>query len=101
MSESEPPADELDRDTITGNGIANWLNANGPEWVLWIEPLDGDPEYLGFVDGRFKVAKDDEIIPVALHYISDLADRARRVEHRSLAESPFTVDDEDDDGEDG
>ncbi|WP_251343261.1 hypothetical protein [Haloplanus halophilus] len=101
MSETGSPGDELDRDTITGNEIANWLNAHGPDWVLRIEPLGEDPEYLGFVDGRFKLFKDDETIPIALHYISDLADRARTVESVPVEESPFsTADDEDEDADD-
>ena len=99
MSEQEPSGDELDRDTITGNDIANWLNANGPEWVLKFEPLGEDTEYLGFVDGRFKLASDGEVMPIALDYFSDLADRARTVEYVTVEESPFSpgADDEDED----
>jgi len=95
MSETEPPDDVLDRDTITGNDIANWLNANGPEWVLKFHPLGDDTEYLGFVDGRFKRAADDEIIPIALDYFSELAERARKVESVAVEDSPFVTDDDD------
>lgn len=94
MSETGPPGDDLDRETITGNDIANWLNANGPEWVLRFEPIGDDAEYLGFVDGRFKLAADDEVIPIALDYFSELADRTRTVEPVSVEDSPFATDDE-------
>ena len=100
MREQEPSGDELDRDTITGNDIANWLNANGPEWVLKFEPLGEDTEYLGFVDGRFKLAADDEVIPIALDYFSDIADRARTVEYVAVEDSPFSPEDDDEDDAD-
>jgi hypothetical protein len=94
MSESEPSDEVLDRDTITGNDIANWLNANGPDWVLKIEPLGEETEHLGFIDGRFKLAADGEINNIALDYFSQLADRARRVDYVRREDSPFAVDEE-------
>jgi hypothetical protein len=92
MSESEPSDEVLDRDTITGNEIANWLNANGPEWVLKIEPLGEEAEHLGFIDGRFKLATDEEITNIALDYFTRLADRARRVDYVHRDDSPFAAD---------
>ncbi|MFB6102405.1 MAG: hypothetical protein ABEJ73_07540 [Haloplanus sp.] len=99
MSESEPSGEELDRDTITGNELANWLNAHGPEWVLKIEPLGEDTEYVGFVDGRFKNATEHGINNVALGYLSDVAERARRIDYVRREDSPLaaTEDDTDED----
>ncbi|WP_299333968.1 hypothetical protein [Haloplanus sp.] len=91
-SESEPSGEVLDRDTITANEIANWLNTNGPEWVLKIEPLGEGTEHLGFIDGRFKLATDGEINNIALDYFSRLANRARRVDYVHRDDSPFAVD---------
>ncbi|MFB6196025.1 MAG: hypothetical protein ABEI80_07620 [Haloplanus sp.] len=94
MSETEPPGDELDRDTVTGNELANWLNAHGPEWVLKIEPLGEDTEYVGFVEGKFKNYTEHGINNVALGYLSDAAERARRIDAVRLEESPLAPDED-------
>jgi hypothetical protein len=95
MSQTEPSGDELDRDTITDGALASWLNEHGPEWVLEIEPLDGDTEYLGFVDGRFKAYNERGIDLVALDYLDDVANRARKIDYIPVEESPFADDDDD------
>jgi len=97
MSQTEPSGDELDRDTITANMLANWLNKHGPDWVLEIEPLDGETVYLGFVDGRFRAYNERGINFVALDYLDELAGRARTVDHVSLEASPFEPKDDDED----
>jgi len=99
MSQTEPSGDELDRDTITDNTIATWLNEHGPDWVLEIDPLDGETVYLGLVDGRFRAYNERGIRFVALDYLDDIAERARKVSYVSLEDSPFepSDDDEDDD----
>lgn len=96
MSQTEPSGDELDRDTITDNMLANWLNKYGPDWVLEIEPLDGETEYLGFVDGRFRSYNERGINFVALDYLEEVADRAWKIEYVSVEESPFASDADED-----
>jgi len=98
MSTTEPPGDELDRDTVTDNALANWLNEYGPDWVLEIEPLDGETEYLGFVDGRFKNYNERGINFVALDYLQEIAERARRIDYVAVEESPLAPDEDDEDG---
>ena len=100
MSQTEPSGDELDRDTITDNTLANWLNKHGPDWVLEIEPVDGETEYLGFVDGRFQNYNERGINFVALDYLEEIADRARKVEYVPVEESPFASDEEEEDAAD-
>ena len=100
MSKTEPSGDELDRDTITDGTLASWLNEHGPDWVLEIEPLDGETEYLGFVDGRFKAYNERGIELVALDYLNEVADRARKIEYVSLEDSPFDLADADDEDAD-
>jgi hypothetical protein len=100
MSVSEPSGDELDRDTITANDLANWLNSYGPDWVLEIEPLDGETEYLGFVGGRFRNYNEKGINFVALDYLDELAGRARKIDYVAVEDSPFEVDDADDEDAD-
>jgi|GEM_PF-1757405 len=97
MSETEPSGDELDRDTITDNDLANWLNEYGPDWVLKIEPLDGETEYLGFVGGRFRNYNEKGVNFVALDYLDEIADRARKIDYVAVEDSPFEVEDEDED----
>jgi hypothetical protein len=100
MSKTEPSGDDLDRDTITDNKLANWLNRHGPDWVLEIEPLDGETVYLGFVDGRFKVYNDRGINFAALDYLDEIAGRARKIDYVAREESPFAVDEEEDEDAD-
>lgn len=100
MSQTEPSGDELDRDSITDNKLANWLNRHGPDWVLEIEPLDGETEYLGFVDGRFQNYNERGINLVALDYLEEIADRARTVDVVPVEESPFASDEDGDEAAD-
>jgi len=100
MSKTEPSGDELDRDTITDGTLASWLNEHGPDWVLEIEPLDGETEYLGFVDGRFKAYNEHGIDLVALDYLDEVADRARKIEYVSIEDSPFASEEDTDDADD-
>lgn len=97
MSVSEPTGDELDRDTITDNELANWLNKYGPDWVLEVERLDGETEYLGYVDNRFKNYNERGINYIALDYLGEIVDRMRTVDYVALEESPFQVDDDEED----
>ncbi|WP_435066813.1 hypothetical protein [Haloplanus sp. C73] len=97
MSKTEPSGDELDRDTITANTLANWLNEHGPDWVLEIEPLDEETEYVGFVDGRFRAYTERGINFVALDYLDDIADRARKIDYVSLEDSPLERSEDEDD----
>lgn len=101
MTASRSPGAELDRDTTTGNDLANWLNAHGPEWVIEIKRVGADgPEYAGFVDGRFKNFVDGEAHNVALGYLANAADDARRLNAVRFEDSPFaTLDDGEDDDE--
>jgi hypothetical protein len=99
MSQTEPSGDELDRNTITAGKLASWLNEHGPDWVLEIEPLDGDTEYLGFVDGRFKAYNERGIDLVALDYLDEIADRSRRIAHLPVGESPLAPDEDDADAD--
>jgi len=101
MSRTEPTADELDRDTITDGQLANWLNKYGPEWVLEIEPVGRETEYLGVEDDRFTLYHEGGIDFVALDYLGDVVDEARRIDYVHRDDSPFAADDEDEDeGED-
>jgi hypothetical protein len=100
MSVSEPSGDELDPDTITDNKLANWLNKYGPDWVLEVERLDGETEYLGYVDGRFRNYNERGINFIALDYLGEIADRVRSVDYVAVEESPLHVDDEEDADED-
>jgi len=97
MSESEPSIEELDRDTITDGELANWLNRYGPDWVLEIDPIDRETEYLGFVDGRFKLAHEGGIDFVSLDYLGDVVDRMQSIDHLPVEESPFATDEDDGD----
>jgi hypothetical protein len=97
MSETGAPGEELDRDTTTGNDLANWLNAHGPEWVIEIKRTGGGTEYVGFVDGRFRNFVDDEVNNVALGYLANAADAARRINAIRYEESPFAEDEDEDD----
>jgi len=100
MSDTDPSAEELEPETITGGQLANWLNKHGPDWVLEIEPLGRETEYLGYIDDRFKLYHEGGIDFVALDYLGEVADEARRIEYVPRAESPFAVDeDEDEDDE--
>lgn len=99
MSETEPSGDVLDRDTITDGQLASWLNEHGPDWVLEITPLDGDTEYLGCVDGRFKAYNERGIELVALDYLDEVADRARKIEYVPVEETPLATDEDEDDAD--
>ncbi|WP_248896682.1 hypothetical protein [Haloplanus halobius] len=97
MSESDFPHEKLDRDTVTGDELANWLNKYGSEWALKIEPLGEDPEYVGVVDGRFTNSTERGLNHVALGYLADIAERARRIDYVPREDSPFAADENDED----
>jgi hypothetical protein len=89
MSETDSPGDELDRDTTGGGDLANWLNTHGSEWVVEVKRVGGEVEYVGVVDGRFTNLVDGETNEVALGYLADAADAARRLDAVRFADSPF------------
>jgi hypothetical protein len=95
MSETEPTGDELDRNTITGGQLANWLNKYGPEWVLEIEPLGRETEYLGIEEGRFTLYHEGGIDFVALDYLGDLVDEVQQIGYVHRDDSPLADDDDD------
>lgn len=95
MSETEPSGDELDQDTITGGQLANWLNKYGADWVLEIEPPGRETEYLGMQEDRFTLYHEGGIDFVALDYLGEAADEARRIDYVHRDDSPFADDDDD------